>query len=152
MKTKITEKFECGAILIASRKGQQAPDKGDQVEVRLSIGLPADEHGRVVPELRFGERVVLSESRIHPTWGFDRSIYKSEPVGFRFMSKTFAADTWATAFEDALAYGRGEIERLEQALAARANALKRAEEGILVKSHLMGGGRPFCGQPHQPQE
>jgi hypothetical protein len=109
------------AKYVLERVGQQAPAKGDGVVVEATIMLPARDQ-LLIPEIRFEHRLKLAESSLYAMWGGPHS------ADWRHTAKTFTATKWSQAFAEAEAWARGELQKLADALAARARALQEAED------------------------
>lgn len=115
-----------GAWYQIERRGQQPPDQGDNVVVRAQIHVPA-EGASIASNLRFGNRLNLGGWPLHSYWGASDNNTNSRYVYFDFVSQY-----WADAFETAARWAEAEIQRLEDALQARAKALAAAEDGQLT--------------------
>jgi hypothetical protein len=100
--------------------GQQAPHEGDGVVVLAKIMLPA-RNSQLIPEIQFYNRVRVGPEPLNAIWG--------APCGddYRYMGKDFVAAKWSEAFMKAADWARTELQRLEDALKARAKALEDAE-------------------------
>ena len=103
------------------RLGQQPPHKGDGVMVEAMIMLPAKDQ-QLLPEIQFESRVELGGSSLYSVWG---APYSDD---FRYCARTFVAPKWSQAFAEAETWARGELQKLADALAARARALQEAED------------------------
>jgi hypothetical protein len=108
------------AKYVLQRVGQQPPAKGDGVVVEATILLPA-RSGLLLPEILFEHRVKVAGAGLYSTWGAEHS------ADYRYTAQTFTSSKWTQAFADAEAWARGELQRLADALAARAKALEDAE-------------------------
>ena len=112
------------AFYTIDRAGQEDPAKGDRVKVVLRVYLPCEEGvSDIKKDLRFDRRVLILGIPIWSNWG-----YYSDDVGFRQMEKVFLAETWREAFVEAKDYAEQEIEKLEEAIRNREEALQRAED------------------------
>ena len=102
------------------RVGQQPPGQGDGVVVLAQVMLPALEHGSLIYEIRFGKRLKVAGESLDFNWG-------AAGDGYRYRTEEFVATKWSDAFAEAEAWARGELQKLADALARRAEALKNAE-------------------------
>ena len=111
------------AFYTIERNGQEDPAKGDRVCVKLRIYLQCEDgSGNIKKDLRFDRRVLILGIPLWCNWGN----YNDE--GFRQMEKLFLAETWKQAFIEAKDYAEQEIEKLEEAIRNREEALQRAED------------------------
>jgi hypothetical protein len=105
-----------------ARAGQQPPKEGDGVVVEAALYLPAEET-YLDSRIQFGHRVEVAGSTLHCYWGV-----ASKKEDFRYCTREFVAARWSEAFAQAEAWARGELQKLADALAARARALQEAED------------------------
>ena len=111
------------AFYTIERNGQEDPADGDRVCVKLRIYLQCEDgSGSIKKDLRFDRRVLMLGIPLWSNWGN----YNDE--GFRQMEKLFLAETWREAFIEAKDYAEQEIEKLEEAIRNREEALQRAED------------------------
>ena len=104
------------------RAGQQAPGEGDGIIVQAKIYLPsAGPFSDLDSRIQFRDRVHLGGVPLHCNWGV------ADDKGFRYYAKEFVAAKWSQAFAEAEAWARDELQKLADALARRAEALKNAE-------------------------
>lgn len=114
------------AFYVIERNGQQPPDQGDFVQCVAQIFLPAESnpsfhHPVISAPIKFGSRLAIADEHLNAYWGIDRGDY-------RMRTREFAAPTWREAFQQAENWAISELEKLEQALEAREEALRKAEE------------------------
>ena len=103
------------------RLGQQPPHEGDGVVVEATILLPARSKF-LLPEIQFDTRLKIAGAPLHGGWGF------TDSNDYRGCARTFVATKWSQAFTEAEQWARGELQKLADALAARAVALLEAED------------------------
>lgn len=109
-----------------SRIGQQKAIYGDAVLVGAVIFLPADSGGYLHPEFVFHDRLAQSGFLYLPwDWGF--RVPEKKRVERPFPA-TFQATTWRRAFWQADEAAKEVIQAIMQAVEARREALKAAEE------------------------
>ena len=111
------------AFYTIERNGQEDPAKGDRVCVKLRIYLPAQEDHEIKKDLRFDRRALVLGIPVWRNWG----TYSCDEES-RFIEITFLAETWREAFVEAKDYAEQEIEKLEEAIRNREEALQRAED------------------------
>lgn len=110
---------ELEATITLTEAGQQPPYEGNKVTVQCKIALPADEFGQLVPELRFGAKILNSPMGGWTWWG-------NPGDGCRFVTKKFHGKTWKKARRQAAKWARESIMPIREALAERAKALEEA--------------------------
>ena len=103
------------------RLGQEPPHSGDGVVVEATILLPARSQ-LLLDEIQFDTRLRIAGAPLYCGWGFTHS------NDYRCMSETFTAAKWSQAFTEAETWARAELQKLADALAARARALQEAED------------------------
>jgi len=116
-----------------SRVGQETSDQGDQIVVRARIFLPADEREDsyytnylVRRHLCFGSRLKIGGEYLTPHWG--KEITDKNGHRWHYREDYFRGTKWSDAFARAQAWAEGELNKLSEALAARAKALEIAED------------------------
>jgi len=112
------------AFYTIERNGQEDPAKGDRVCVKLKIYLPCQDGSDDIKEdIRFLRRVLILDTYIYLNWG-----NYNDDERCRFQTKVFLAETWREAFVEAKNYAEQEIEKLEEAIIKREEALQIAED------------------------
>lgn len=112
------------AFYTIERNGQEDPAEGDRVCVKLRIYLPCQEGSDdIKKDIRFIRRVLILDTPIYSNWGD-----YNDDERCRFMTKVFLAETWREAFVEAKNYAEQEIEKLEEAIIKREEALQKAED------------------------
>ena len=112
------------AFYTIEEAGQEDPAEGDRVCVKLRIYLPCEEGvSDIKKDIRFDRRVLISGIPLWWNWG-----YYSDDERCRFQTKVFFSATWREAFVEAKDYAEQEIEKLEEAIRNREEALQRAED------------------------
>lgn len=118
------------AVLTISRDGQQPPMVGNLVKTLLKIGLPGDEDG-LCSLIFFGDKVTVGtrsqnfkqqSAPLFDGWG-----EWNEETRRREQYATFVTEKWSAGFAKAREYGLAEVQKLVDALNARAQALRDAE-------------------------
>lgn len=115
--------YASGGYYLVERTGQEDVETGDRVRVIATICLPCSgETEKLRGDLRFGWRLEVGNSALFSDWGF-----KSQDSFVRHRRLSFYASTWAAAFASAEEWAHTELQRLDDAIAARAQALADAE-------------------------
>lgn len=130
MKTQFLEsaKFPLsGGYYTIERAGQEDPFSGNKIKVKGTILLPTEnEEGRdrksLKSNLLFKEKVKVLGRGLFSNWGDGFNFN-----GYRDKSFSKKASKWSEAFKEAQEYAEKELQKLEDALAARAKALEDAE-------------------------
>ena len=102
------------AVATVTPIGQQDAWQGDALIVEALIALPANNHGAILRELRFEDRVKVAGYPLTSTWG---SLDAHTPS--RSHTRQFMAATWAEAFALASDWVRAELTPLQEATSAR---------------------------------
>lgn len=112
------------AFYTIERNGQEDPAEGDRVCVKLRIYLPCqDGSDNIKKDIRFNRRVLILDTPLWCNWGNYNNDERC-----RFETKVFLAETWKQAFIEAKDYAEQEIEKLEEAIIKREEALQIAED------------------------
>jgi hypothetical protein len=112
------------AFYTIERAGQEDPAKGDRVCVKLRLYLPCEEGvSDLKKDIRFDRRSYMLGIPLWWNWGG-----YNDDERCRFMEKVFLAETWREAFVEAKEYAEQEIEKLEEAIRNREEALQKAED------------------------
>lgn len=109
-----------GAYYTVERDGQEEPDEGDRILVKCTIHLPAS-NGHIDKSLHFFKRATIMDSFLCHSWG-DKIVPNYLSRSVNFINKK-----WRDAFLNAAQYAQEEIQKLDDALIARAKALEDAE-------------------------
>lgn len=109
------------AIITTKRLGQQSPEEGDGVVVEGILYLPAED-GYLHPDLRFGSRVGILNTRLYNSWGINAGKW-------RRMKVQFSGEKWSPLEQKAALSLVEELQPLLEALEERQAALLRAEGG-----------------------
>jgi hypothetical protein len=118
----IKKEFEVGlgngyvAKVMMFRCSQCAPWVGDGIMVEARIMLPADQHGELIYDLQFQDRLLVGGLPLTRNWG-----YAAE--GWRWWSKLFVRESASAAFADAEKWVIDELTNLTIAIDARRRAL-----------------------------
>ncbi len=101
---------------------QEAIGDGNRVVVNAFVLLPASE-GALLPEIRFKYLLQVCGETLTDDWGLSRD----HGPEYRSRHQKFATRRWKSAYAQAEAWARAEIQCLVEALVAREQALADAE-------------------------
>ena len=116
-----TKKFEVGSYQIV-RKGQQAPEVGDEVCVVAKITLPAGEDKGLDESIMFENRLEVCRFPLISCWGK----FSPKSNSREMTTREFAATTWREAERQADEYAVAELEGLRAAVEIRREAMRKA--------------------------
>ena len=131
MKTEYTIELskKKNALIIIEAMGQQCPAVGNDVQVTVTVDLPAEtenSYTKIIPELCFGSKVRVMGEELYSDWGNAGSSDNDR----RWRTEAITGKTWKEAVQSAAQYAKTELIPLIHALAEREQALLDAGDWV----------------------